>query len=230
MPPVPAPRSPAHGFAPSADPAYAPGRSDWAEAGPGGRPYGPAPAGRAPVAQPAPVGGQRASAWEQQYGAAPTSPAPRAYGPDTLSFSMDPLTAPLATSPPSDEPSIYSQASSVWFTNADDDTQVTWTGLYSDDGWRAAAQSAAPKLGPDTGAGLPKRVPQSNLVPGSVTGPARTPRIARDARRLAAATAGYFRGWRRGKEVGGFAIGQRDRGAWEFNREQRARQGAARLS
>jgi hypothetical protein len=40
----------------------------------------------------------------------------------------------------------------------------------------------------------------------------------------------YFRGWRRGQEIGGFAVGQRDRAAWEFNREQRAKQGAARLS
>jgi hypothetical protein len=151
---------------------------------------------------------------------------------------MDPLTAPLESAPPSaphrrgqgEDPSIFSEASSAWFTNADDDTQITWTGLNSDDGWRAAAQSAAPNLGPDTGAGLPRRMPQANLVPGSVTGPARTPRIVRDPQRLAAATEGYFRGWRRGKEVGGFAIGQRDRGGWEFNREQRARQGAARLS
>jgi hypothetical protein len=55
-------------------------------------------------------------------------------------------------------------------------------------------------------------------------------RIVRDPKRIAAHTDGYFRGWRRGQEVGGFAVGQRDRGAWEFNREQRARQGAARLS
>jgi hypothetical protein len=127
---------------------------------------------------------------------------------------------------------IFSQANSVWFTSSDADTEITWMNLSSDDGWRAAGQVADPAVGPDTTAGLPRRVPQANLVPGSVT-PAtspRTPRIVRDPRRIAAHTDGYFRGWRRGQEVGGFAVGQRDRAAWEFNREQRARQGAARLS
>jgi hypothetical protein len=154
---------------------------------------------------------------------------------------MDPLTAPL--DPPASAANgngngagaaedllIFSQAGSAWFNHADDDT-VTWSKLSSDDGWRVAGQSADPSRGPDTTAGLPRRVPQANLVPGSVT-PAqgRAPRIVRDPRRIAAHTEGYFRGWRRGQEVGGFAVGGRDRGAWEFNREQRARQGAARLS
>ncbi len=192
----------------------------------------------------------RRGGWEEQFGPppgapAPTSPAPPSYGPDTLSFSTDPLTAPLEgavnghrDAPPADGAGtdddllIFSQANSVWFTNSDDDTQITWTNLASDDGWRAAGLIAEPSVGPDTMAGLPKRVPQANLVPGSVTpaGSARLPRIVRDPRRIAAHTEGYFRGWRRGQEVGGFAVGQRDRGAWEFNREQRARQGAARLS
>jgi hypothetical protein len=183
---------------------------------------------------------QRAGGWEQQFGPAPTSPAPRSYGPETLSFSTDPLTAPLDTTPPAapnghgaaEDLRIFSEANSVWFTNSEDDTQVTWLNLSSDEGWRAAAHIADPSVGPDTTAGLPRRVPQANLVPGSVItrGAGRMPRIVRDPRRIAAHTDGYFRGWRRGQEVGGFAIGQRDRGAWEFNREQRARQGAARLS
>ena len=50
---------------------------------------------------------------------------------------------------------------------------------------------------------------------------------------IAQHTSGYFRGWKRGQEIGGFAVGQRDRAAWEFNREQRAREATdqrARLS
>lgn len=195
----------------------------------------------------------RGGGWEQQFGpppqpasSAPTSPAPPSYGPDTLSFSTDPLSAPLAPSSPaptgsgsgagdssSDEDLlIFSQANSAWFTTSDADTEVTWMNLSSDDGWRAAGQIADPAVGPETPAGLPRRVPQANLVPGSVTPPSATrpPRIVRDPRRIAAHTEGYFRGWRRGQEVGGFAVGHRDRAAWEFNREQRARQGAARLS
>jgi hypothetical protein len=262
----------AHGIpAPRTEPAYAPARADWSEAGgrlaaaAGARAYaaprGAPPAGPAPLGSPsrgsAPVGGGvygsgsggsgRGGGWEQQFGPAPTSPGGRTYGPDTLSFSMDPLTAPLeaptagganghGTGPtgrdgaPDEDLLIFSQANSVWFTNADDDTLVTWTNLSSDDGWRAAGQIAEPSVGPDTTAGLPRRVPQANLVPGSIAPAGRTPRIVRDPRRLAAHTEGYFRGWRRGQEVGGFTVGQRDRTAWEFNREQRARQGAARLS
>jgi len=87
--------------------------------------------------------------------------------------------------------------------------------------------------GADTMAGLPRRVPQANLVPGSAQPPPRQLRIVRDAQSIAAHTEGYFRGWRRGQEIGGFAVGQRDRAAWEFNRDQRAREGVdqrARLS
>jgi hypothetical protein len=137
--------------------------------------------------------------WERQYGSAPSS-----YGPDTLSFSMDPLTAPLdRPSPPAESPTytptaatadsgrpdddllIFSQASSVWFTNADDDTQPNWVGLSSDDGWRAAEQLSHPSVGPDTTAGLPRRVPQANLVPGSATTTSSQLRIVRDPKSIA---------------------------------------------
>ncbi len=190
--------------------------------------------------------GANGSDWERQYGRPPS------YGPDNLSFSVDPLTAPLdqpshpAPSPAyaptaptapaadgarsDDDLLIFAQTSSVWFTNADDDTQTNWVGLSSDDGWRAAEQLSHPSVGPETTAGLPRRVPQANLVPGSATASARQLRIVRDPKSIAAHTEGYFRGWRRGQEIGGFAVGQRDRAAWEFNREQRAKQGAARLS
>jgi hypothetical protein len=208
---------------------------------------GPSPHGSA--ANGSGNGTSRAGGWEQQFGPAPTSPAPRAYGPETLSFSTDPLTAPLdaprGTAPvgprpgqPTAGPStdedllIYSQAgNSVWFAPGDADT-LNWTNLSSDEGWRAAEHLTQPSVGPETTAGLPRRVPQSNLVPGSVSRAPDTgmPRIVRDPRRIAAHTDGYFRGWRRGQEVGGFAVGQRDRAAWEFNREQRAREGASRLS
>ena len=92
---------------------------------------------------------------------------------------------------------------------------------------------AWPAVGDDTRAGLPRRVPQANLVPGSAAEPEPHVRIVRGAESIAAHTSGYFRGWRRGQEIGGYAVGQRDRAAWEFNRDQRARDGMdqpARLS
>jgi hypothetical protein len=202
--------------------------------------------------------------WEATYGGG----TPPMYGPENLTFSNDPLSAPLDTtgqqprlrlveSPPFADPTphpalrvidggrqggsantdddllIFSDMQSAWFTNIDLESPpaepLNWGGL-ADDGWRAAEQLAQPTVGPETTAGLPRRVPQANLVPGSAQPPRRELRIVRDAKSIAAHTEGYFRGWRRGQEVGGFAVGQRDRAAWEFNREQRARQGAARLS
>jgi hypothetical protein len=38
----------------------------------------------------------------------------------------------------------------------------------ADEGWKAAQAVASPEAGETTGAGLPKRVPRANLVPGSV--------------------------------------------------------------
>ena len=44
-----------------------------------------------------------------------------------------------------------------------------WTSP-ADEGWRAAQALAAPSAGDTTQAGLPRRVPRANLVPGSVGG------------------------------------------------------------
>jgi len=63
--------------------------------------------------------------------------------------------------------------------------QSSWTSP-ADEGWRAAQALASPTAGDTTQAGLPRRVPRANLVPGSVgTGeaeadvPARSPDAAR---------------------------------------------------
>jgi len=45
----------------------------------------------------------------------------------------------------------------------------SWTSP-ADEGWRAAQVVASPAAGATTQAGLPKRVPRANLVPGSVGG------------------------------------------------------------
>jgi hypothetical protein len=119
------------------------------------------------------------------------------------------------------------QSNSAWFVLADENAPAeetpTW-GRLADEGWRAAEQLAQPSVGADTTAGLPRRVPKANLVPGSAEEPPRQLRIVRDPQSIAAHTSGYFRGWQRGQEIGGYAVGQRDRAAWEFNREQRARE------
>ena len=47
--------------------------------------------------------------------------------------------------------------------------QAAWTSP-ADEGWRAAQAVATPAAGETTQAGLPRRVPRANLVPGSVGG------------------------------------------------------------
>jgi signal transduction histidine kinase len=79
--------------------------------------------------------------------------------------------------------------------------QPSWTSP-ADEGWRAAQALAAPAAGETTQAGLPRRVPRANLVPGSIgsggpeaeaEGAARSPDAARDR------MASFQRGVREGR-------------------------------
>ncbi|MEO3743893.1 transposase [Plantactinospora sp. B5E13] len=121
---------------------------------------------------------------------------------------------------------IFAAARSAWFTGHAEDDEVEWSST-ADSGWRAAEQAAKPSVGASTGAGLPKRVPQANLVPGSPLRDERPLRIVRDAARIAEHTTGYFRGWRRGQEIGGYAVGGRPgreaAGGWDFSRDHEDR-------
>lgn len=117
---------------------------------------------------------------------------------------------------------IFAAARSAWFTGHDESAEMDWTNP-ADTGWRAAEKAASPSVTSETSAGLPKRVPQANLVPGSPLREERPLRIVRDAASIAAHTTGYFRGWRRGQEIGGYAIGGRPgreaAGGWDFSRD-----------
>jgi hypothetical protein len=117
---------------------------------------------------------------------------------------------------------IFAAAHSAWFTGHEEEVDREWSSM-ADTGWRAAEQAARPAVGAETSAGLPKRVPQANLVPGSPLREERPLRIIRDAASIAAHTTGYFRGWRRGQEIGGYAIGGRPgreaAGGWDFTRD-----------
>jgi signal transduction histidine kinase len=78
--------------------------------------------------------------------------------------------------------------------------EVSWS-TPSDQGWEAAAAVASPSTGGTTGAGLPKRVPQANLVPGAAGTPdhaAPPPAPTRSA----AATRDRFANFQRGSREG----------------------------
>jgi hypothetical protein len=136
--------------------------------------------------------------------------------------------APAPVDTGDDDLLIFASVSSAWFTGQEDESESTWNSS-ADTGWRAAEQAARPSVGNDTNAGLPRRVPQANLVPGSpITNPERPLRIVRDAADIATHTSNYFRGWRRGnQEVGGFAVGGRpgreSAEGWDFSREHDVR-------
>jgi hypothetical protein len=118
---------------------------------------------------------------------------------------------------------IFAAARSAWFTGQTEEVaDLDWANP-NDSGWQAAERAATPSIAAETPAGLPKRVPQANLVPGSPLRDERPLRIVRDAASIAAHTTGYFRGWRRGQEIGGFAMGGRpgreSAGGWDFTRD-----------
>lgn len=95
---------------------------------------------------------------------------------------------------------IFAAARSAWF--AGDHPDTPWDSV-ADEGWRAAEAASSPSVGNNTDSGLPRRVPQANLVPGSPEVVRERPPISRDASHLAAQTAGYFRGWQRGRQSAG---------------------------
>jgi hypothetical protein len=139
----------------------------------------------------------------------------------------DPSAAPVSSPPVSADGEgdgdllIFAETRSAWFTGQFQ--QIDWTNP-ADAGWQAAEKAAQPQSNEETVAGLPKRTPRANLVPGSAQANAeRSLRIVRDPAAMAAHTTGYFRGSRRGEEVRGYAVGGRpgreSAGGWDFSRE-----------
>ncbi|MGY0234611.1 transposase [Longispora urticae] len=115
---------------------------------------------------------------------------------------VEPRTAPIPEEGGDGELLIFSAARSAWFTDPNPESEFEWGGT-ADAGWRAADKASRPAVGGTTGGGLPRRVPQANLVPGSAA-PLTVERpmpARRDAAEIAAHTSGYFRGWQRGRGV-----------------------------
>jgi hypothetical protein len=78
------------------------------------------------------------------------------------------------------------------------ETEVAWTASAADQGWEAAAAASSPATGGTTSAGLPKRVPQANLVPGTATPDPVAPVPVRSA----AVTRDRFASFQRGVQQG----------------------------
>jgi hypothetical protein len=180
-----------------------------ASVGPGGPDPGPSrlPAfggqvPQAPKIPQSPIGGQDVRGGDGSGARGPA--AASVQGSDVPDSKTEPgkvMVPPPAT--PDQRLPIYDSLESDWFRRSGKTvstarpsagTQVGQTAAQSswtspaDEGWRAAQALAAPSAADTTQAGLPKRVPRANLVPGSVGGggggaeaeaPARSPDAAR---------------------------------------------------
>jgi hypothetical protein len=78
-------------------------------------------------------------------------------------------------------------------------TDVEWRTSAADQGWEAAAAASSPSTGGTTQAGLPKRVPQANLVPGTAPPESAAPIPARSAASTRDRFASFQRGIREGR-------------------------------
>jgi signal transduction histidine kinase len=77
--------------------------------------------------------------------------------------------------------------------------EVTWAASAADQGWEAAAAASSPATGGTTTAGLPKRVPQANLVPGTASPEPAVPTPTRSAASTRERFASFQRGVREGR-------------------------------
>jgi hypothetical protein len=77
-------------------------------------------------------------------------------------------------------------------------TRESWH-TVADDGWRAAMAAAEPVVRTKTRGGLPKRVPQAQLVPGGVETPAAAGQAQRSPEDVRGLLSAYHRGVQRGR-------------------------------
>ncbi|NRQ34397.1 HAMP domain-containing protein [Nonomuraea sp. NN258] len=112
-----------------------------------------------PAARP-PIDGwsDRADAGAQQH-------RPRYEFPEPDVASTGPIPSVKPATDGDDYLPIFAAVESAWFGRGE--SAGSWGSAKSDAGWSAAQAAAEPAQGESTSAGLPKRVPKANLVPGS---------------------------------------------------------------
>jgi hypothetical protein len=108
-------------------------------------------------------------------GTMPSSPPASSIGSGSGGSDGSTVTVPPTGGATDQRLPIFDSLESDWFrrsgkplsSNAPAAAGQTWNSP-ADEGWRAARVVASPEAGENTTAGLPKRVPRANLVPGSV--------------------------------------------------------------
>ncbi|MFI9588710.1 nitrate- and nitrite sensing domain-containing protein [Nonomuraea sp. NPDC052265] len=91
--------------------------------------------------------------------------APKYDYPETESAATGPIPVVKPASGGDEYLPIFAAVESAWFDHGE--TSATWGSAKADAGWSAAASVVEPVRDGSTAAGLPKRVPKANLVPGS---------------------------------------------------------------
>lgn len=91
------------------------------------------------------------------------------------------IVPPVEANPDSRNLPIYDAVESHWFSGG---SAPHWSSP-ADAGWQAAEAADSPSSGGSTGAGLPRRTPNTNLIPGAIPSqetviPARSATAARD--------------------------------------------------
>ncbi len=199
--------------------------NDWTPQGPGGsRPAGPS--GASPTGA-----GPSGAAPEGPTGNAPVPngssvrplPVPRPSRPvpaeapsverdaDPIAPAAQPGAQPTDVRPADVRPAAADPAPAPAPTGAPDAVDaVEWGEI--DAGWAAARSAADPHPDTTTSAGLPKRKPQSQLVPGSITpgtGPSAVRPPTRSPEVVRGRLSGYQRGLREGRKVRAAEIARR---------------------
>ncbi|MEU8142312.1 nitrate- and nitrite sensing domain-containing protein [Nonomuraea sp. NPDC048901] len=85
--------------------------------------------------------------------------------PETESAATGPIPAVRPASGGDEYLPIYESIESAWFERGE--SGANWSSAQADAGWHAAAAAVEPVRDGATAAGLPRRVPKANLVPGS---------------------------------------------------------------
>jgi signal transduction histidine kinase len=119
----------------------------------------------------------------------PAQPPPPSYTPPPVPSAPPAPAAPPTVTPVSTPPAAPAADADAWRTAADE-------------GWNRATKAAEPTTGGTTRSGLPKRVPQAQLVPGGIepkSGRDRSRRTPDEVRGLLSA---YHRGVQRGRTAG----------------------------
>ena len=104
-------------------------------------------------------------------------------------------------------------ASGSWATpSAASAGDVAWRTSAADEGWQAAAAASSPSTGGTTQAGLPRRVPQANLVPGAAPPESSVPIPTRSAASTRDRFASFQRGIKEGRAAAARDEGNSDEG------------------